>query len=78
MSTEEQDEAQITRNDEAYDIEDDIQDWNALNKLTKNSEVIPKRGEKDFEPDGTSVQSSLLDDSRNAMYQALSYLGDII
>ena len=48
MSTEEQDEAQITRNDEAYDIEDDIQDWNALNKLTKNSEVIPKRGEKDF------------------------------
>ncbi|CUM52717.1 unnamed protein product [Debaryomyces tyrocola] len=73
MSTEEQDEAQITRDDGAYDIEDDIQDWKALNKLTKNSEVIPKRGEKDFEPDGTSVQNSLLDDSRNAMYQALSY-----
>ncbi|CUM48453.1 uncharacterized protein AC631_01072 [Debaryomyces fabryi] len=73
MSIEELDEAQITRDDNDYDIEDDIQDWKALNKLTKNSEVIPKRGEKDFEPDGTSVQSSLLDDSRNAMYQALSY-----
>lgn len=73
MSTEKQDEAQISVNYNDYDIEDDVQDWKALNKLTKNSEALPKRGEKDFEPDGTSVQSSLLDDSRNAMYQALSY-----
>lgn len=53
-------------------IEDDleeVQDWKLLGL---NQDVIPKRGEKDFEPDGTQVQSSLLDDSRNAMYLALS------
>lgn len=71
MPVDEQDEAQITREVNEFDIEDDIQDWKTFNKLNKNSEVIPKRGEKDFEPDGTSVQSSLLNDSRNAMYQAL-------
>lgn len=32
---------------------------------------IPKRGEKDFEPDGTDRQSRVLDDSRNAMHEAL-------
>lgn len=32
---------------------------------------LPKRGEKDFEPNGTALQSSALADSRNAMYTAL-------
>lgn len=73
MSMDEPEEGIITRDDGEVDIEDEVQDWKALNKLSKGAEVIPKRGEKDFEPDGTSVQTSLLDDSRNAMYQALSH-----
>lgn len=34
--------------------------------------IIPKRGEKDFEPTGFGGQSKLLDRSREAMFQAVS------
>jgi tRNA-splicing endonuclease subunit Sen54 len=34
--------------------------------------TIPRRGEKDFEPDGTNHQDRVLADSRQAMYNALS------
>lgn len=33
---------------------------------------LPKRGEKDFEPDGTLKQQDVLETSRQAMYQVLS------
>ncbi|CAH2353236.1 tRNA-splicing endonuclease subunit Sen54p [[Candida] railenensis] len=46
---------------------DAIQDWKILTQ-----DVVPKRGDKDFAPDGTLVQSQLLEDSRNAMYAALA------
>lgn len=46
---------------------DAIQDWKILTQ-----DVVPKRGDKDFAPDGTLVQSQLLEDSRNAMYTALA------
>lgn len=32
---------------------------------------MPKRGEKDFEPNGTNLQTQVLKESRNAMYTAL-------
>lgn len=32
---------------------------------------LPKRGEKDFEPNGTNIQATALAESRNAMYTAL-------
>ena len=44
--------------EKTYDIEDEIQDWKFLNKSN-----IPKRGEKEFEPDGTTIQSSALEES---------------
>ncbi|CAN6657018.1 tRNA-splicing endonuclease subunit Sen54p [Trichomonascus vanleenenianus] len=47
---------------------DEQQDW----RFISENNTLPKRGEKDFEPDGTGVQSSTLKDSRNAMYEALS------
>lgn len=34
--------------------------------------TIPKRGEKDFAPDGTDLQSRVLAESREAMHNALS------
>ncbi|CCE85756.1 Piso0_005383 [Millerozyma farinosa CBS 7064] len=58
------------RLDNDDEVEDEVQDWKIL-KNSRNSEIIPKRGEKDFEPDGTNVQVKLIDDSREAMYEAL-------
>lgn len=68
-----------TAGPEQEEEEENIQDWKAFNKqvarsaasLAPSSEAIPARGEKDFEPDGTTVQNSLLDESRNEMYAAL-------
>ncbi|CAI5758134.1 unnamed protein product [Candida verbasci] len=45
------------------DVEDEIQDWKNLG--------MPKRGTKEFEPDGTTFQLNSLEDSRNAMFNAL-------
>ncbi|KAF3912284.1 hypothetical protein AA313_de0203550 [Arthrobotrys entomopaga] len=60
--------------DTDIDLSDETQDFRFLAAITKKGGGgnIPKRGEKDFEPDGTNLQSSTLDDSRNAMFQALS------
>ena len=41
-------------------------------KDMKAFQSIPKRGEKDFEPDGTTKQQNLLQEGREAMYAALS------
>lgn len=54
------------------DSEDEIdeqQDWLLLSEDAKKNPL--KRGEKDFEPDGTGTQESLLAGSRAAMYDAL-------
>lgn len=53
--------------EKTYDIEDEIQDWKFLNKSN-----IPKRGEKEFEPDGTTIQSSALEESQLTMFNALN------
>jgi hypothetical protein len=39
----------------------------------KKHQKVPKRGEKDFEPDGTNKQQNLLQEAREAMYAALSF-----
>lgn len=44
-----------------------------LRKDTKKFQTIPKRGEKDFEPDGTNKQQRILQEGREAMYAALSF-----
>jgi hypothetical protein len=41
-------------------------------KEKKKFQKIPKRGEKDFEPDGTKKQQNVLQEGRDAMYSALS------
>ncbi|CAK9439183.1 uncharacterized protein LODBEIA_P34070 [Lodderomyces beijingensis] len=47
-----------------HDVEEDeLQDWSTVQ--------IPRRGEKEFEPDGTRIQSSTLQSSQHAMFQAL-------
>ncbi|KAI5969800.1 SEN54 [Candida margitis] len=67
-----------------HDIEDEVQDWKLLGKFnhhitstssqsgTTTSSAIPKRGEKEFEPDGTTVQGHSLQESQQAMFDALS------
>lgn len=58
------------------DLEDDEmgQDWSQISKLNKKNAqlIIPKRGEKDYEPDGTNIQELLLYRAREAMFDALS------
>lgn len=58
------------------DLEDDEmgQDWSEIAKLNKKNAqlIIPKRGEKDYEPDGTNIQELLLYRAREAMFDALS------
>lgn len=53
--------------EQVYDVEDEIQDWKFLNKSS-----IPKRGTKEFEPDGTNFQISALEQSQKTMFQAIS------
>ena len=59
-----------------HDIEDEVQDWKLLGKRASqpitSSSAIPKRGEKEFEPDGTTVQNKSLQESQQAMFDALS------
>ncbi|CUM67609.1 uncharacterized protein PRCAT00005309001 [Priceomyces carsonii] len=54
-----------------YDMEDEVQDWKHLSNMMDKGQSLPKRGEKDFEPDGTDVQANLLEESRNSMYSVL-------
>lgn len=49
------------------DSEDDTYDWSSLGAR------VLKRGEKDHAPDGTVVQQSYIQRSREAMYTALAY-----
>ncbi|CAR26005.1 ZYRO0A13332p [Zygosaccharomyces rouxii] len=72
----EKDEEQDIRLDTApdSDLEDDelIQDWSQAAQLSIRSSTLPKRGEKDYEPDGTNVQELLLYRARKAMFDTLS------
>ncbi|RPB18563.1 hypothetical protein L211DRAFT_863859 [Terfezia boudieri ATCC MYA-4762] len=58
------------------DLSDETQDFRFLGMFAqggrKTDPTIPKRGEKDFAPDGTHLQSRILNDSRSAMHNALS------
>lgn len=54
-----------------HDDDADIADWKAFNKSVLG-EALPKRGDKDFDIDGTGVQRTLLEESRHEMYTALS------
>ncbi|CCH43287.1 putative tRNA-splicing endonuclease subunit [Wickerhamomyces ciferrii] len=56
--------------DTQIEFEDEIQDWRNLTKIKDTS--LPKRGEKDYEPDGTNLQNSVLEESRNSMFDALA------
>lgn len=62
-----------TMNEDEYDYkeividqEDEVQDYRFLHTL------LPKMGEKDFEPDGTHDQIDKITESKSIMYQALS------
>ncbi|PYH96604.1 hypothetical protein BO71DRAFT_448496 [Aspergillus ellipticus CBS 707.79] len=59
------------------DLSDETQDFRMLNSisfLTDGSQSsLPKRGEKDFEPNPTLFQADILSASRQAMHNALSY-----
>lgn len=54
-------------------LEDEPTDWAALNRQYKD-ESLPKRGIKYFEQDGSNVQLSKLEESRQQMYLALAGL----
>ncbi|PYH83642.1 putative tRNA splicing endonuclease subunit [Aspergillus uvarum CBS 121591] len=59
------------------DLSDETQDFRMLSNisfLTDGTQAsIPKRGEKDFEPNPTLYQADILSASRQAMHNALSY-----
>ncbi|KAI5948980.1 SEN54 [Candida theae] len=61
-----------SQSDNLHDIEDEVQDWKLLGARTSATSAIPKRGEKEFEPDGTAVQNQSLQESQKAMFDALS------
>ncbi|KAL6244112.1 tRNA-splicing endonuclease subunit sen54 [Rhinocladiella similis] len=57
------------------DFDDETQDFRFLSSITaakSGQTIVPKRGDKDFEPNPTRSQASALDASRLAMHQALS------
>ncbi|PLN83934.1 putative tRNA splicing endonuclease subunit [Aspergillus taichungensis] len=67
-------------NDSAHidtDLSDETQDFRMLNHLTFLTDGsqgnLPKRGEKDFEPNPTLFQADILSASRQAMHNALAY-----
>ena len=54
------------------DRDEIIQDWSQLTKLVRNNKsFIPKRGEKDYEPDGTNIQDQLLNKAKENMFNVL-------
>ncbi|CCF59857.1 hypothetical protein KAFR_0I00760 [Kazachstania africana CBS 2517] len=59
------------------DLEEDeiANDWSEIAKLsaTKYAAVLPKRGEKEYEPDGTNIQELLVYRARRAMFDALTH-----
>ena len=58
------------------DLSDEPQDFRFLSQLSRDpstsNQILPRRGEKDFEHHGTQSQASTLDKSRQAMHDALS------
>ncbi|QIW99668.1 hypothetical protein AMS68_005186 [Peltaster fructicola] len=58
--------------DEDIDLSDETQDFRFLAAIGADGGKIPKRGEKDFEPHATALQSNTLAASRLAMHNALS------
>ncbi|WPH04580.1 putative tRNA-splicing endonuclease subunit sen54 [Acrodontium crateriforme] len=58
---------------EDTDLSDETQDFRFLAALSAEDAKLPKRGEKDFEPHATALQSNTLAASRLAMHTALSY-----
>nr|OQO17938.1 hypothetical protein B0A51_15575 [Rachicladosporium sp. CCFEE 5018] len=70
------DEAEMPRGnvvEEDVDLSDEAQDFRFLSALSSQDAKIPKRGEKDFEPHATSLQSNTLAASRQAMHNALAF-----
>lgn len=65
----------MSKQQEVVDIDEDdnIQDWSQLAQLSrKNAQnILPKRGEKEFEPDGTNMQELLLYKAKKEMFGAL-------
>ncbi|KAL4863978.1 hypothetical protein BDV12DRAFT_189259 [Aspergillus spectabilis] len=59
------------------DLSDETQDFRMLNNisfLTDTTDTsLPRRGEKDFEPNPTLYQADILSASRQAMHNALAY-----
>ncbi|KAJ5097965.1 hypothetical protein N7532_004966 [Penicillium argentinense] len=59
------------------DLSDETQDFRLLNHLNfltdTASSSLPKRGEKDFEPNPTEFQADVLSASRQAMHNALAH-----
>ncbi|KAF7594454.1 tRNA-splicing endonuclease subunit sen54 [Aspergillus hancockii] len=59
------------------DLSDETQDFRMLSNLSfltgTSSASLPKRGEKDFEPNPTLYQADILDASRQAMHNALAH-----
>ncbi|KAI5282756.1 tRNA-splicing endonuclease subunit sen54 [Ascosphaera acerosa] len=70
--------AQQGLGDADNDISDETQDFRFLYSKgvlrDPSSATIPKRGEKDFEPNPTQLQSNVLAASRQAMHDALSHV----
>lgn len=71
MADVEPDEGRIEQEEQYFNGEDEIQDWKRFSNFERNQGVIPKRGDKDFEPDGTDIQAKQLKESQDAMYHAL-------
>ncbi|KAF7717548.1 Uncharacterized protein PECH_006587 [Penicillium ucsense] len=59
------------------DLSDETQDFRLLNHLNfltdTSSSSLPRRGEKDFEPNPTLLQADVLSSSRQAMHNALAH-----
>ncbi|KAI3406239.2 SEN54 [Candida oxycetoniae] len=76
-STQQQGVSSIQRRDASAALfeeeEDEVQDWKYLTHGAKTTSSIPKRGEKEFEPDGTMVQATYLEESQCAMFSALAH-----
>lgn len=67
----------MSDNEETFndsDVEGDelLQDWSLATKIIgDNKNVIPLRGEKDYEPDGTGMQGSMLFKAKKVMFDVL-------
>jgi len=64
-----------TNQDTDLNLDEDevIQDWSDISKIQNDNPIlsIPKRGEKDYEPDGTDIQELMLYRAKKAMFDTL-------